>query len=172
MATLRKGKCYTWPTTRAYTRTSKFKNKAFIKGIPNSKLSRFNMGDSKKDFNKTIDLIADAKFYIRHNALESCRIVVNKQLNDKLGAKSYHFIIRSYPHHIMRENKILSGAGSDRLQTGMKHSFGKAIGRSAGVKKGTKIFSVETDENNVNFVTEVLKSVNSRLPGKTLVVVN
>ena len=49
MATLRKGKCYTH-ITRPYTRRSKVKAKAYIKTVPPSKVVRFDMGDSKKDF--------------------------------------------------------------------------------------------------------------------------
>lgn len=169
MATLRKGICYTRPTTRSYTRVSKYKNKGFVKAVPNSKLTRFHMGDKTKKFDNTVELIADTKFNIRHNALESCRIVVNKQLSTKLGTKNYHFRVKSFPHQVMRENKLLSGARADRLQTGMKHSFGKPIGRSAAVKKGSKIFEVSVDKVNLAFVSKLLKSVKTRLPGRVAI---
>ena len=50
MATLRKGKCYSKPNTRPYTRKSKYKKKGFIKAVPDSKLARFHMGDKLKNF--------------------------------------------------------------------------------------------------------------------------
>ena len=57
MAALRKGHCYKHNTTRPYTRKSKYRKKGFIKSIPASKLARFNMGDTKKEWPTTIKTV-------------------------------------------------------------------------------------------------------------------
>ena len=37
----------------------------------------------------------------------------------------FHIRIRVHPFHVLRINKMLSCAGADRLQTGMRGAFGK-----------------------------------------------
>src|SRR3989344_1206597 len=119
MATLRKGHCYT-DVERAYTRRSKFKKKGFIKAIPPSKISRYDMGDLKKEFPAKLELKSNKDIQIRHNSLESARQIVNRRLSKKLGPLGYHLKIMVYPHHVLRENKMITGAGADRMQTGMQ----------------------------------------------------
>src|SRR3989344_7031851 len=96
---LRKAKCYR-KVVRAYTRKSKFRAKAFIKTIPNSKVVKYDLGNTKRQFEKEVNLISKDKVQIRHNALESARMVVNRRLNQSLG-NNYHFKLRVYPHHIL-----------------------------------------------------------------------
>jgi len=163
MATLRKGKCYR-AVKRAYTRKSKYKKKGFVKSTAASKVVKFHMGNTTKDFKETIKLISNGKYQVRHNALESCRVVMNRQLVKKFGPKGYHMFINVFPHHILRENKMLTGAGADRMQSGMKHAFGKAMGSAAQLKKGTTLFTVYVD-SELDFVSEVMKKLKTRLPG-------
>ena len=165
--TLRKGHCYT-RIKRSYTRHSKYKTKDFVKGIPHSKVVRFDMGDSTKKYKKMIDLVAATDVQIRHNAIESARQVVNRRLHVGLGL-NYFFKIHIYPHHILRENKVLTGAGADRMQTGMQHSFGKAIGISAQVRKNTSIFSVFINPESLVIAKAALKKATPRLPGKFII---
>ena len=168
MATLRKANAYR-KVVRAYTRKSKYKKKGFIKGNISSKIVRFHMGDSKKEFPKSVKLVATEPFQIRHNALESCRILVNRQLQKKFGNKGYHFFINVYPHHVLRNNKMLSGAGADRMQTGMKQSFGKVEGVAAQVKKGTTIFTAQVDDDGVEYAKDMLMKTKPRIAGRTAI---
>jgi large subunit ribosomal protein L10e len=55
--------------------------------------------------------------------------------------------VRVHPYHVLRINKMLSCAGADRLQTGMRGAFGKPIGLAARVAINQVIFSVRTKEN-------------------------
>ena len=66
--------------------------------------------------------------------------------------RNYHLQIRIYPHHVLRENKMLTGAGADRMQTGMQRAFGKAIGSAAQVKIGQAIFTVQVDDKDIDAV--------------------
>ena len=121
MTGLRPGHCNS-TVERAYTRKSKFKAKGYIKAVPNSKLVRHDMGDSKKDFKYQVHLLVREAIQIRHNALESSRQVVNRHLHKALG-NNYFFKVRIHPHHVIRENKMLTGAGADRMSQGMQLSF-------------------------------------------------
>ena len=169
MATLRKGKCYR-EVKRAYTRKSKFKKKGYVKAVPNSRVVIYQMGDSNKEFPKKVKLVSKENFQFRHNAIESCRLIINRNLNKKLGPKGYFFQMKLFPHHILRENKMLSGAHADRLQTGMKHAFGKTVGTAAQIKRGKTVFTVCVEEKDVGIAKDALKSSRTRMPGKAEIV--
>ena len=154
MAGLRKGHSYT-DVKRPYTRRSKVKGKSFIKTIPTNKIVRFVMGDVKKKYEYKIKLISKQDIQIRHNSLESSRLLVNRRLNEKFG-NDYIFTLNVYPHHVLRENKMLAGAGADRMQKGMQKSFGRPIGLAAQVKRGQTIFSLMVSKD-IDFAKVALK---------------
>jgi large subunit ribosomal protein L10e len=168
MVGLRKGHCYT-RIKRAYTRHSKVRKKDFIKSIPINKIVRYDMGDPTKQFNFRIDLITKEGKQIRHNALESTRTLVNRHLVEGIGTINYFFKVRQYPHHVLRENKMLTGAGADRMQTGMQKSFGRAIGVAAQIKRNKPLFSVFTNKENLEKARIALQMAPARLPGKYII---
>jgi large subunit ribosomal protein L10e len=164
MAGLRKGHCYT-VVKRAYTRKSKFKTKGYIKAIPQSKINRYEMGDVKKAFPYRVKLMSRDPIQVRHNALESGRLVVNRRLSIHLG-NNFFFKVRVYPHHVLRENKMITGAGADRMQTGMQKAFGRAVGIAAQLRKEQIIYSVDVDETSIAHAKDALHKAVARLPGK------
>lgn len=170
MATLRKGICYRH-VTRAYTRKSKYKAKSFIKAIPASKIVRFHMGDTKVDFPRKVMLVTKERMQIRHNALESARVLVNRHLQKAFGNSGYHFLVHLYPHHVLRENKMLTGAGADRMQKGMQKSFGRAVGVAAQARVGTVVFTIFVPEANVVIAKKSMEMARARMPGTYSVVV-
>ena len=169
MAGLRKGRCYK-NVTRAYTRKSKFQKKNFLRTVPNKKIVRFDMGE-EKPFDVQVHLVAKTPHNIRHNAMESARRVIHRELQESVGVNDYHFKVRVFPHHALRENKMLSGAHADRLQTGMAHSFGKIVGLAARVKLGQKVLSARVKKDKVDLAKKALKKARPRLPGKYSIVV-
>jgi ribosomal protein L16/L10AE len=62
---------------------------------------------------------------------------------------------------------MLTGAGADRMQTGMQLSFGKCVGKSAIMKRDSKlfIFYVSTPKA-VAYVRKILQQIKSKLPCK------
>ena len=52
------------------------------------------------------------------------------------GKDNFHLRIRVHPYHVLRINKMLTCAGADRLQTGMRGAFGKPNGLWARVAIG------------------------------------
>lgn len=166
MASLRRAHCYRWDSP-AYTRVSKNPSDSFVTGIPGIKVIRFDMGDPNGDFDVRVALVSDEDIQIRHNALESARQTTVRCLEKSIGKKAFYFKIRPYPHHIMRENKMATGAGADRVQSGMRDSFGKPVGKAARVKKGQIIFTISVEANKVETAREALRKANAKLPGKT-----
>lgn len=167
MVGLRKGCCYR-KIERAYTRKSKYKSKGYIKAFPPHKISRFEMGEKGKQYEYTVKLISKGTLQIRHNAIEAARMVVNRRLQDDLGT-NYYLQINVFPHHGLRENKMLGGAHADRLQTGMAHSFGKVVGSAAQVKKGKQVFTAFVFKAGLDQAKEALKAATPRLPGSFMV---
>lgn len=60
------------------------------------------------------------------------------------GKEAFHLRVRAHPYHVVRINKMLSCAGADRLQTGMRGAFGKPNGLVARVNIGQIILSCRT----------------------------
>jgi large subunit ribosomal protein L10e len=173
MATLRKANAYSKRHVVPFTRISKRKQKSYIKVVPPQKIVKFSMGDGKANaagkFPHVLRVISTENVQIRHNSLEACRQYINKQLDNELPGQ-YLFRVVPYPHHIQRENKMLTGAGADRMQTGMQLSFGKSVGKSAILKPGADIFymAVATPKAVV-IARRIFKEVKPKLPGKTQV---
>ncbi|MDP4012930.1 MAG: 50S ribosomal protein L16 [Candidatus Nanoarchaeia archaeon] len=165
MAGLRKGNCYSRKVERPYTRFSKYKARNFVKGVPPSKVARFESGNPFMKYTHRVDLVAVNSVQVRHNSLESGRQVVTRRLELGLN-KAFLIKLRAHPHHILRENKILSGAHSDRIGTGMAHSFGKPTGTAAQVHNGKIMFSVYVNVEGIEKAKEALKMAPARMPGR------
>jgi large subunit ribosomal protein L10e len=142
---------------QSYTR------KEFVKGFPQSKITKFTIGDTKTKFEYEGRLIALEKAQIRHNALEAARVATNRILMEKL-VTNYLLRILPFPHTILRENKMIFGAHADRLQDGMRRSFGKPIGTAARIKANQTLIVVNVNSNGVEFAKEALKRGSAKLP--------
>lgn len=121
------------------------------------------MGDTKGTFTYEAKLIALKSAQIRHNALEAARIATNRLAQKKLVNK-YILNIYPYPHTILRENKMIFGAHADRLQDGMRRSFGKNIGTAARVKPNQTIIGIRINVDGVEAAKEALKRGGAKIP--------
>ncbi|MDK2782319.1 MAG: large subunit ribosomal protein L10e [Archaeoglobi archaeon] len=150
----------------AYTR------KEYIGGIPGVKIPQFDMGNLTADFPVSVSLVAKEACQIRHIALEAARVAANKYLMSKVGRSNFHFKVRVYPHHVLRENKMATGAGADRVSKGMRKAFGKPVGTAARVKAGQKIMTVETTPQHFLAVKEALRRASNKLPTPCSIVID
>ena len=164
MAKTRKGISYSKKLERPYTRKSKYRKKSFVRATPRNKIIRFIAGNKFKQFPWRLDLISKSDVQIRDIAMEASRQASNRYLERTVGKTEFLSQIRIYPHHILRENPLASGAGADRMSTGMKKSFGKAIGVAARVKKGQVVYSLHVDEKNLVKGREALRKITCKLP--------
>jgi large subunit ribosomal protein L10e len=142
---------------QSYTR------KEYVKGFPPPKIVKFTMGDTKGTFEYEAKLVATKRAQIRHSALEATRVASNRILMDKL-VNDYLMQVYPYPHIILRENKMIFGAHADRLQQGMRRSFGRTIGTAARIEPGQTIISVKVKANGVETAKESLKRGSAKLP--------
>ena len=142
---------------QSYTR------KEYTKGFPPPKITKFTMGDTKAKFEYEAKLIALEQAQIRHNSLEAARIASNRILLDKL-VNNYRLDVLPYPHNILRENKMIFGAHADRLQQGMRASFGRPIGTAARVRANQTIILVNVNAEGVETAKIALKRGSAKLP--------
>lgn len=167
MAGLRKANAYSKRKITPFTRVSKRRQKSFIKVVPPQKIVKFNMGKTNEPdkFPHILTVVSTEKVQLRHNAMEACRQYINKKLDKELGGQ-YAFKIIPFPHHIQREHRMLTGAGADRMSSGMQLSFGKSIGKAAALKPESKLFVLWLPtEKSVVFTRKVIQQIRSKLPG-------
>lgn len=149
---------------RAWTRVSKRKpRKSYAVGVPYSKIHIFNMGNTEKEFETNLWLVADRSVQIRSNALEAARVVSNKFL-ERTIPNDYFLKILVYPHQVLREHSMATGAGADRFSSGMRKSFGKPSGLAAVVKKGQNIMHLKLNKKDLVIGRKALKRANMKLP--------
>lgn len=161
---LRPAKCYR-TLERPYTRVSiHVPRKSYVKGVPGKKIHRFQMGQRSPSFTLRIDLVAVLPVQIRHNALEAARVAANKGLDKWVGANAYYLKMMAYPHHVLRENPLATGAGADRFSTGMRLGFGNPIGTAARVHSGNAIMSVWVDPSKGDPARRAFKVAASKVP--------
>jgi len=163
MARLRKAVSYR-RLERPYTRYSKYKKMRFVRARPVCRVVRFDMGNAQKGFETSLHLVCKSDIQLRDNSIEAARQTANRTLEKVLGKTGYHFKVRIYPHHVLRENPLAAGAGADRMSTGMAHSFGKVIGIAARVKKGQTVFSIRLNKKDLELGRQALTKASRKFP--------
>ena len=154
----RPARCYTKIAGPPYTR------KKFIRSMPASKITSFEAGNKNTKFPVTVSLFSKEACQIRHVALDATRMMSNRHMQRNAGIENYHFIIRVYPHHILRENKMMAFAGADRLQDGMRRSFGKPMDICARVRANQPLVTIHTHPQFIDFAKRALKVGGDKLP--------
>ncbi len=145
-----------------------FFSKRFAPGSPNPKVARFTTGKASKDYDYTVQLISQGKVQIRHNALEAARVAASKKLAT-VGEEAFYLVVKTYPHLVLRENKMIATAGADRLQEGMRKAFGKPIGLAARVEIGTTVLELSVKAENLDKAKAAMTAAATKLPMKTKV---
>jgi len=151
-------KMYRNISKKAYTR------REYMGGVPGSKIVQYEMGNLSQEFPTEVDLIVEEACQIRHSALEAARITANRRLMKDVGRSNFHFKVRVFPHHVLRENKQATGAGADRVSEGMRLAFGKAVGTAARVSPGQKIMTVFSTPQYLEKIKDALQHSAHKLP--------
>merc|ERR1712017_12182 len=114
----RPSKCYRYQKNKPYIKSR------YCRGVPDAKIRIYDLGRKKAsvdDFPFAAHLCSDELEQVGSEALEACRIACNKYMTKSAGKDAFD----------IRINKMLSCAGADRLQTGMRGAFGKTYGTVA-----------------------------------------
>ncbi|MBP1929902.1 large subunit ribosomal protein L10e [Methanolinea mesophila] len=158
-------KMYRSLAKKAYTR------REYMGGVPGSKIVQFEMGNLSGEFPLEINLVVTEGCQIRHTALEAARISINRKLIKDVGRMNFHLKLRTFPHHVLRENKQATGAGADRVSEGMRLAFGKAVGTAARVAPDQRIFTCFTTPQYLEKAKDALRHGGYKLPSPTYITV-
>ena len=159
----RPARCYRYCKNKPYPKSR------FCRGVPDAKIRIYDLGKKRAgvdEFPLCIHLVSFEREQLSSEALEAARISCNKYITKLSGKDSFHCRVRIHPYHVLRINKMLSCAGADRLQTGMRGAFGKPNGLAARVKIGQILISVRCKEGNRAVVTEALRRAKYKFPGR------
>ena len=175
MANKRPWHCYSkWSRRPFQHKRSSNHRREYARGGAQSKIVRF-WGGSKEtpweDFDLVVGLKVKNQSQISSNTLEAIRITINGVLTRKLGRQNYRLRIRPKPFQKYRENRMLAFAGADRVQSGMRNSFGRSTGVCARVKAGQIIVDVGTSLRDLPLVRDRLRVANMKIssPCQTVV---
>jgi large subunit ribosomal protein L10e len=159
----RPARCYRYQKNKPYIKSR------YCRGVPESKIRIYDVGNKAAPvdlFPFVAHLVCDEKQQISSEALEACRVAVNKYLTKHIGKDAYHIRMRAHPFHVLRANKMLSCAGADRLSSGMRHSYGKPIGVAARVNIGQILVSVRAKDANEKHVIEAIRRGKFKFAGR------
>lgn len=147
----------------------------YCRGVPDPKIRIYDVGMKKKgvdEFPFCVHLVSWEKENVSSEALEAARIACNKYMTKFSGKDSFHLRVRVHPFHVLRINKMLSCAGADRLQTGMRGAFGKPLGTCARVSIGQVLLSVRCKDANGVHAQEALRRAKFKFPGRQKIIVS
>ncbi|KAL7719564.1 Ribosomal protein L10 [Entamoeba marina] len=156
----RPGRCY------RIVRGHPFPKSKFCRGVPDPRIRLFDIGKRKAkcdEFPCCVHIV---------EAMEAARICINKNMLKVSGKDSFHVRIRLHPFHVLRINKMLSCAGADRLQTGMRGAYGKNYGTCARVKVGQVFISGRCKQENLPTLVKAFKLACYKFAGRQKIVIS
>ena len=134
----------------AWARYSKKRpRKSYVKAMPHLSLLVYEMGNRKQHFDYS---------------LEAARQAANKYL-EKVILGLFFFKVRVFPHNVIRENKMIAGAGADRLQKGMRKAYGRATDRAARINAEQPVFTIHIAKENASFIEEAYRRAKRKMSG-------
>lgn len=159
----RPARCYRFCRGKPYPKSR------YNRGVPDPKIRIYDVGRKKApvdQFPFVIHIVSEEREQVSSEALEAARVVANKYLTKTVGKDNFHMRCRVHPWHCLRINKMLSCAGADRLQTGMRGAFGKPIGKVARVKIGSILYSVRIREADIKKAMEAFRRAKNKFAGR------
>lgn len=163
----RPARCYRQIKNKPYPKSR------YNRGVPDPKIRIYDAGMKKAHadaFPFCAHLATWEKMQVSSECLEAARIAANKQMVKNAGKESFHLRIRVHPFHVLRINKMLSCAGADRLQTGMRGAFGKPAGTCARVAIGQILMSIRCKDQHSEIAMEALRRAKFKFAGRQKVI--
>ncbi|KAK9820737.1 hypothetical protein WJX74_008150 [Apatococcus lobatus] len=163
----RPARCYRQIKNKPYPKSR------FCRGVPDPKIRIYDVGAKRAhvdSFPFCVHLASWEKENITSEALEAARIAANKYMQVNAGKDTFHLRVRVHPFHVLRINKMLSCAGADRLQTGMRGAFGKPQGVCARVAIGQILLSIRCKDTHAAAAAEALRRAKFKFPGRQKIV--
>lgn len=175
MANKRPWHCYSKWTRRPYQhKRSSNHRREYARGGAQSKIVRFWGGNKAvdwADWDLVVALKVNHQIQISSNSLEAMRISINGVLQRRLGRQNFRLRIRPKPFQKIRENRMLAFAGADRIQSGMRNSFGRSSGVCARVRAGQIIIDVGASIKDLPLVRDRLRIASMKVSSSCQIVI-
>ncbi len=166
MARLRPARTCRTPNSQAWARYSLRKpRKNYVRALPHTSLLVFRMGVDSNSYDMEATLDTEIPIQLRSNSIEAARMVANKYLESNIP-NMYYFVVKSYPHNVIREHKMATGAGADRISQGMSLAFGTPVSVAARLRARQSVFMIRSNSENAAIVKHALKRAMSKLSGR------
>ena len=165
----RPARCYRYCKNKPYPKSR------FCRGVPDSKIRIYETGKKKipcDEFPAAVHMLSDEYQQFSSECLEAARIAANKYMITQAGKDFFHIRVRPHPFHVLRINKMLSCAGADRLQTGMRGAWGKSYGRCARCDIGQVLMSIRTKEDKADIAVEACRRAKFKFAGRQKIFVS
>lgn len=140
-----------------------YTRKEYMGGIPHCKITQFDTGNVHMDYRFHYDVIADEAAQVRDSSLEAARVAVVRVM-ERVASNNFHFKVRKYPHQILREHKMATGAGADRISDGMRLAFGKPVSHAVRANIGDRLFTLYFRGENLEDAKDALRKASCKLP--------
>eukprot|EP00201_Polytomella_parva_P022418 CAMPEP_0175038668 /NCGR_PEP_ID=MMETSP0052_2-20121109/2_1 /TAXON_ID=51329 ORGANISM="Polytomella parva, Strain SAG 63-3" /NCGR_SAMPLE_ID=MMETSP0052_2 /ASSEMBLY_ACC=CAM_ASM_000194 /LENGTH=229 /DNA_ID=CAMNT_0016300127 /DNA_START=56 /DNA_END=746 /DNA_ORIENTATION=+ len=163
----RPARCYRQSKGKPYPKSR------YCRGVPDPKIRIYDAGMKRADvdfFPLLLHLASWEKENVTCEALEAARVAANKYMVKNAGKEAFHLRVRVHPFHVLRINKMLSCAGADRLQTGMRGAFGKPTDTCARVQIGQVLMSIRCKDNHEAVAEEALRRAKFKFPGRQKII--
>ncbi|MGC8648854.1 MAG: 50S ribosomal protein L16 [Candidatus Micrarchaeia archaeon] len=165
MARLRPARTCRKPNSQSWARYSQKKpRKNYIRALPHTSIQIFDMGKDKPEYDLTLYLTTAESIQLRSNALEAARTVAHKFLESEIPELFYMKLL-VYPHNVIREHKMASGAGADRVSRGMSLAFGRPVSVAARLNPNQHVFMLKTTSTNKKIAMDAMKKAQAKLSG-------
>ncbi|KAF5834482.1 ribosomal protein L10 component of cytosolic 80S ribosome and 60S large subunit [Dunaliella salina] len=163
----RPARCYRQQKGKPYPKSR------YCRGVPDPKIRIYDAGQKRADvdlFPACVHLASWEKEHVTSEGLEAARVAANKYMVKHAGKEAFHLRVRVHPYHVLRINKMLSCAGADRLQTGMRGAFGKPNGLAARVQIGQVLMSIRCKDNHAATAHEAMRRAKFKFPGRQKII--
>lgn len=147
-----------------------YTRREYMGGVPACRITQFDTGNLRAEFPWSLSLGMEEAAQVRDVALEAARVSAVRVL-EKTAPNEYHLKLRRYPHQVLREHKMATGAGADRISDGMRRAFGKAVGQAVRAEIGAELLTIFTTEAHLADAKEALRKAAHKLPVPTRVIV-
>uniref|UniRef100_A0AC34G4G7 Ribosomal protein L10e/L16 domain-containing protein n=1 Tax=Panagrolaimus sp. ES5 TaxID=591445 RepID=A0AC34G4G7_9BILA len=163
----RPARCYRYIKNKPYPKSR------FCRGVPDPKIRIYDLGRKRAtvdEFPTCVHMISNEREQVSSEALEASRICANKYMVKNCGKDGFHMRVRKHPYHVVRINKMLSCAGADRLQTGMRGAYGKPQGLVARVGLNDILMSIRVRDQHEAHALEAFRRAKFKFPGRQFIV--
>jgi len=140
-----------------------YTRREYMGGVPVCRVTQFDTGNLHTEFPWSLSLATEEAAQVRDIALESARVSAVRVL-ERTSPNEYHLKVRRFPHQVLREHKMATGAGADRISDGMRRAFGKTVGHAVRAEIGAELLTIYTTEAHIADAKEALRKASHKLP--------